>query len=101
MLASSLVLVGLVGFVVLVYVVVVVGGGEAVGRTSSPLVSLSVLATALVALGFDPVQTRLEALASRVVAPEGQVSRTTRCGSWPRRSAAAMRRRSCPPHRPR
>ncbi|GAB3793125.1 hypothetical protein GCM10027601_41440 [Nocardioides ungokensis] len=74
MLASSLVLVGLVGFVVLVYVVVVVGGGEAVGRTSSPLVSLSVLATALVALGFDPVQTRLEALASRVVAPEGQVS---------------------------
>ena len=74
MLAQSLVLVGLVGFVVLVYVVVVVGGGEAVGRTSSPLVSLSVLATALVALGFDPVQTRLEALASRVVAPEGQVS---------------------------
>jgi len=73
-LASSLVLAGLVGFVVLVYVGVVVGGGELLGRTSSPSVSLSVLATAVVALGFDPVQTRLEARASRVVARDGQVS---------------------------
>ena len=57
-----LVLAGLAAFVVLVYVVVVLGGGALIGQTSSPDVALSVLATAVVALGFDPVQTRLEQL---------------------------------------
>ncbi|MFN8193793.1 MAG: histidine kinase [Nocardioidaceae bacterium] len=58
---------GLVGFVGLVYVVVVVGGGLLLGETSAPGVGLSVLATAIVALGFDGVLTRLEAFATRVV----------------------------------
>ena len=57
-LAVAVVLGGLVGFVVLTYVVVVVGVGALVGATSSPHLGLSVLATAVVALGFDPVQTR-------------------------------------------
>ena len=51
----------------LVYVVVVLGGGVVLGRTSTPSLGLSVLATAVVAVAFDPVQTRLERWVSRVV----------------------------------
>jgi signal transduction histidine kinase len=53
--------------VLVVYVVVVLGGGWLIGQTSSPNVGLSVLATAAVALGFEPVQGRLETWANRVV----------------------------------
>jgi signal transduction histidine kinase len=66
-LAGALVLVGLFGFVVLAYAVIVIGGGALIGHASSPQVGLSVLATAFVALAFDPVQTRLERFASRTV----------------------------------
>ena len=59
---------GLFGFVVLTYVVVVVGGGLLLGKTSTPHLGLSVLATAVVALGFDPVLGRLQRFARRVVA---------------------------------
>ncbi len=62
-----LVLSGLAGFVLLVYVVVVLGGGVLIGHTSSPHVGLSVLATAVVALGFEPLQSRLERIVSQVV----------------------------------
>jgi signal transduction histidine kinase len=64
---TGLVLGGLTAFVVLVYVVVVLGGGALIGHTSSPHFGLSVLATAIVALGFDPVQTRLEAVVAQAV----------------------------------
>ena len=63
----ALVSVGLVGFVALTYLLVVVGGGVLVGQTSTPHVGLSVVATAVVALGFDPVLTRLQAFAARTV----------------------------------
>lgn len=43
-------------FVLLVYVVVVLGGGALIGRTGSPSVWLSVLATAIVAISFEPVR---------------------------------------------
>jgi signal transduction histidine kinase len=66
-LSAALVLAGLVGFVGLTYVVLVVGGGLLLGRGSGTQVALSVVATAVVALGFDPVLTRLEAYATRVV----------------------------------
>jgi signal transduction histidine kinase len=66
-LSAGLVLAGLVGFVGLTYLVVVVAGGLLVGHTSTPQVGLSVVATAVVALGFDPVLTRLERLATTVV----------------------------------
>ena len=66
-LGALLVLGGLTLFVALTYVVIVLGGGALVGHTSSPQLGLSVLATAVVALGFDPVQTRLESVAARVV----------------------------------
>ena len=65
--ARALVLAGLTVFVVLVYVVTVLGGGAVLGQTSSPHLGLSVLATAVVAVAFDPVQTRLEGLTARFV----------------------------------
>lgn len=64
---SALVAVGLTAFVVLVFVLVVLGGGALVGRTSSPSLVLSILATVVVAVAFDPVQSVLERLASRLV----------------------------------
>lgn len=66
-LAALLVLGGLVVFVVLVYVLIVLGGGALIGQTSSPHAGLSVLATAVVALAFGRVQSRLESLVSRLV----------------------------------
>lgn len=48
-----------------VYVVVVLGGGIVFGHTDSPHVGLSVLATAIVALGFEPMRAWLEATAGR------------------------------------
>ncbi|MFI6676077.1 ATP-binding protein [Kribbella sp. NPDC050469] len=66
-LAAVLVLGGLAGFVLLVYVAVVLGGGVLIGHTSSPHVGLSVLATAVVALGFEPVQSWLEDVVSQLV----------------------------------
>jgi signal transduction histidine kinase len=58
---------GLAGFVVTTYVVVVLGVGALVGRTDSPDLTLSVVATAVVALGFEPVQRRLDQVARRLV----------------------------------
>jgi signal transduction histidine kinase len=66
-LADLLVLAGLLGFVVLVYVVIVLGGGALVGRTSEPDVALSVVATAVVALCFDRVQSWLDISVARLV----------------------------------
>jgi signal transduction histidine kinase len=57
--------VGLAGFVAGVYVTVVLGGGALIGRTDSPSLLLSILATASVALLFAPVQTALERIARR------------------------------------
>ncbi|TDO52685.1 histidine kinase [Kribbella sp. VKM Ac-2527] len=66
-LAALLVLGGLVVFVVLVYVLVVLGGGALIDHTSSPHVGLSVLATAVVALGFEPVRSRFEVFTTRLL----------------------------------
>ncbi|HYO39252.1 MAG TPA: ATP-binding protein [Nocardioidaceae bacterium] len=65
--ATLLVAAGVLGFVVAVYGVLVVGGTALLGRGSSPEVGLSVLATAVVALAFDRVQSWLEGAASRIV----------------------------------
>ena len=50
-----------------VYVVVVLGGGLLIGHTDSPHVGLSILATAIVALGLEPLRSWLEGLAKRWV----------------------------------
>jgi signal transduction histidine kinase len=67
LLASVVVSGGLGAFVALAYVVFVLGGGVLFGTSSSARLGLSVLATAVVALAFDPVQRRLESFAARVV----------------------------------
>lgn len=59
------VMAGLLVFVVGVYVVVVLAGGVLVGRTDSPSVPLSVLATVVVALLFARVQAGLERAVAR------------------------------------
>lgn len=51
---SIVVTLGTLLAVAAVYVVVVLGGGALLGQTDSPNVALSVLATALVALGLEP-----------------------------------------------
>jgi hypothetical protein len=63
--AALLVLAGLAAFVMGVYTVVVLAGGALIGHTSSPSLGLSVLATAIVALAFEPARARLEKLAAR------------------------------------
>jgi signal transduction histidine kinase len=61
-----LVLAGLVAFVAAVYVAVVIVLGMFVGRSDAPSPLLSVAATAIVAVGFEPVRRRLRAWANRL-----------------------------------
>lgn len=58
---------GLAAFITVVYVAVVVGFGALVGTSGKPNLALSVLATAIVALGFQPVRERVQSLANRLV----------------------------------
>jgi len=51
--------VAMVGFVVLIYVLVVVGSGALLGHTGAPSLWLSVVATAIVAIAFEPVQNNV------------------------------------------
>jgi signal transduction histidine kinase len=53
------VLAGLIAYVGLVYVAIVVAGGQLLGRSDAPSTLLSVVATAVVAVGFEPVRRRL------------------------------------------
>src|SRR3954451_16318258 len=82
--------VGLAAFVVGVYVVIVVVGGALVGRTGSPSVALSVIATAVVALGFERARrwtysTAARLLGRSVVSPYDVLSRfsETVTGGYP------------------
>lgn len=72
-LAGALVLAGLAAAVAAVYVVVVIGGGAILGQGDSPNLALSVVATGLVALGFERVQTWLRARADSLL-PADRVS---------------------------
>ena len=63
----AVVLCGLATFVLAVYGIVVLGAGALLGRAQSPDLVLSVFATAVVALGFEPVKARLQTVASRLV----------------------------------
>jgi signal transduction histidine kinase len=49
------------------YVAIVVAAGAAIGRAGETNLGLSVLATAVVAVAFQPVRTRVQRLANRVV----------------------------------
>ena len=57
----------MVVLVVLTYVLVVPIGGALVGQSGSPSLWLSVLATAMVALGFEPVRRRVSSALARAL----------------------------------
>jgi signal transduction histidine kinase len=57
----------LAGFITAVYVAIVVGMGSAIGAGGEPNVALSIVATAVVAIAFQPVRERVQRLANRVV----------------------------------
>ncbi|MDP9223374.1 MAG: sensor histidine kinase, partial [Actinomycetota bacterium] len=57
----------LAGFITLVYVAVVVGLGALIGSGGKPNLGLSILATAIVAVAFQPVRERVQHFANRLV----------------------------------
>jgi signal transduction histidine kinase len=57
----------LAGFITLVYVGIVVGIGTAIGQGDRPNLALSILATAVVAVAFQPVRERVQRFANRLV----------------------------------
>src|SRR3954463_3746210 len=63
--------VGLAAYVVLVYAVIVLGGGALVGRTGSPSLPLSLLATGVVAVTFEPLRRWMQAGAERMFQRSG------------------------------
>ena len=64
---KTLVYGALAAFITAVYVAIVVGIGSLVGRGEEPNLVLSIVATAVVALSFQPVRERVQRLANRLV----------------------------------
>ena len=54
-------------FITAVYVGIAVGIGTLVGSGGKPNLALSILATAIVAIGFQPVRERVQKVANRLV----------------------------------
>jgi signal transduction histidine kinase len=63
---AGLVLVAAAAFVVAVYAVIVAGGGALIGRTDAPHAGLSIVATIIVALGFEPMLARVRPWAAQL-----------------------------------
>jgi signal transduction histidine kinase len=57
----------LAGFITAVYVAIVVGIGAIIGSGGKPNLALSILATAIVAVAFQPVRERVQHFANRLV----------------------------------
>jgi signal transduction histidine kinase len=65
--SRSIVYGSLAVFITAVYVGIAVGIGTLVGSGGKPNLALSILATAIVAIGFQPVRERIQRVANRVV----------------------------------
>jgi signal transduction histidine kinase len=66
--SKTVVYTALAGFITAVYVAIVVGLGAVIGAgTSKPNLGLSILATAVVAVAFQPVRSRVQRFANRLV----------------------------------
>lgn len=65
--SRSVVIAVLAGFIAVVYVTVVVGIGQLVGRGDRPQLGLQVVATAIVAVAFQPLRDRTRRFADRLV----------------------------------
>jgi signal transduction histidine kinase len=63
----TVVYVALAAFITGIYVAIVVGVGSLIGRTDRPNVALSIVATAVVAVAFQPVRARVQRVANRLV----------------------------------
>jgi signal transduction histidine kinase len=64
---KTLVFGSLAAFITAVYVAVVVGIGSVIGQGSQPNLALSIAATAIVAVAFQPVRERVQRFANRLV----------------------------------
>lgn len=80
---------------VAVYVVMVVVGGQLVGRTGTPDLALSVLATLVVAGVLEPVRARAQAYAARRLSPASS-SPYDLLADFPRQLAAPGSHRQAP-----
>ena len=65
--SRSIVYGSLAVFITAVYVGIAVGIGTLVGSGGKPNLALSILATAIVAIGFQPVRERIQQVANRLV----------------------------------
>jgi signal transduction histidine kinase len=65
--SRTLLVAGLAGFITVAYVGIVVGVGSLIGQGDEPDLVLSVLATALVAVAFQPIRRGLQRVANRLV----------------------------------
>jgi signal transduction histidine kinase len=89
---------GLALFVAVVYALVVVGGGILLGRTGAPSQLLSVVATTVVALGFEPVRRHLRRWAAHSGTLPGRIPSVlvgtfvagAQSGATPRATASRM-----------
>jgi signal transduction histidine kinase len=64
---KTLVYAALAAFIGLVYIALVVGIGAVIGQRDKASLGLSILATAVVAIAFQPVRERVQRLANRLV----------------------------------
>ena len=64
---KTLVYGSLAAFITAIYVAIVVGIGTAIGQGDKPNLGLSILATGVVAVAFQPVRERVQKLANRLV----------------------------------
>jgi signal transduction histidine kinase len=65
--SRTLVYGSLAAFITGVYVAIVVGVGSLIGSGGKPNLGLSIVATAVVAVGFQPLRERLQRIANRLV----------------------------------
>jgi signal transduction histidine kinase len=65
--SKTLLVAGLTAFITVAYVAIVVGLGSIVGTRNEPNIALSVAATAVVAVAFQPVHRALQRVANRMV----------------------------------
>ncbi len=65
--SRTLLVAGLAGFITVAYVAIVVGVGSLFGQGAEPDLVLSVVATAVVAVAFQPVRRGLQRVANRLV----------------------------------
>ncbi|MBW3579135.1 MAG: hypothetical protein KY462_15655 [Actinobacteria bacterium] len=65
--SRTLIFAGLAAFITGIYVAIVVGVGTLIGAGDDPNLALSIVATALVAVAFQPVRERLTKVANRLV----------------------------------